>query len=146
MQSLSAKFEQFLDAAAAVGRLDARDAALLESVRTRWTRLALAHMLAALRMKPPRPPGRLTCAEEPMQFRHCGVHQREFAQLLEGEESHLFPAIVVGCATCHQWYFSDVAPTHDAMRRPELSEAEKRLVQECPDHAHQFTIASTVPG
>jgi len=48
-----------------------------------------------------------------MQFKHCGVHQREFARLLEcGErDGPPFPAIVVGCRTCHQWYFTDLAPS-----------------------------------
>jgi hypothetical protein len=83
-----------------------------------------------------------------MQFKHCGVHQRELAQVLErGDKNghpHPFPVIVVGCGTCHQWYFTDLAPSEEAMQRVELSEAEKHLVQECPDHAHQFTIGFTV--
>jgi hypothetical protein len=81
-----------------------------------------------------------------MRFKHCGVHQDEFAGLIEGRatEALPFPVIVVSCGTCHQWFFSDLAPAERFSREFELSEAEERLVQECPDHAHRFTIHSTV--
>jgi hypothetical protein len=81
-----------------------------------------------------------------MHFKHCGVHQGEFAELIEGRatEAIPFPVIVVGCGTCHQWYFSDLAPAERFSREVELSQAEERLVQECPDHGHKFTIDSGV--
>ena len=81
-----------------------------------------------------------------MHFKHCGVHQYEFGELIEGRatEAIPFPTVIVGCGTCHQWYFCDLAHTERFTRQVELSEAEKRLVRECPDHAHQFTIDLTI--
>jgi hypothetical protein len=81
-----------------------------------------------------------------MQFKHCGVHQREFNDLLNGVHvggrTSQFP-IVVGCRSCHQWYFAEHAP---AAMSPELvgvlSNAERILFEECPDHPHRFVVAS----
>ena len=81
-----------------------------------------------------------------MRFEHCGVHHQEFHRLVHrshGDAVRSRYPVIIGCRTCHQWYFADPAPG-DAGATVEgcCAEAERRLSEECPDHAHRFVVAN----
>jgi hypothetical protein len=82
----------------------------------------------------------------PMHFKHCGVHQREFQERLYGDndasDDAAFSFIILSCGTCHQRYFSDFVAAADSDECAAMfSQIEYSLLAECPDHAHVFAIA-----
>jgi len=80
-----------------------------------------------------------------MQFMQCGVYESEFEKLIcrndESERHEALPLVMVGCGVCHEWFFADAASlAPESKDEGMLIQAERRLAQECPDHAHKFTI------
>ena len=79
-----------------------------------------------------------------MRFIHCGVHRKAFRAVIRGEDvpEDAPEPVIIGCPSCGQWYFADLAPD---VRPPDLEEkvwqGEERLLAECPDHAHRFEVS-----
>lgn len=74
------------------------------------------------------------------------VHRARLRELVAGEglPSELVPDVLdLQCPRCGEPYFADLGP--EEPEPPELEwleyRAVRRLLRECPDHAHRFDIS-----
>ena len=77
---------------------------------------------------------------KPVQFKHSGIYHAEFEELLLRNGGQALCPLVIGCRMCRQWYFADRSAASDLSNVARmLSEGERILEGECPDHGKSVT-------
>ena len=79
-----------------------------------------------------------------MDFLHAGIHHARLDELRTGVASPFEFAravVFVACPVCGDSYFADLSPDDEpALLDADEWAAQVKLVDECPDHAHRFSV------
>ncbi len=79
-----------------------------------------------------------------MDFLHARIHHarlRELSATGEAPADFAHDVVFVHCPTCGDAYFADLNPWDEPRLLDEEEwAAQTHLADECPDHAHRFTV------